>query len=225
MVAARGMQRKSCAPGRWSAARVLHPAGPSSSLQRPGSSPNPEPDLGIWGRPLGGRRLRWAKRLPLLFTERLRTETAGCAGEAEFPGSGTTSVWEAIDRTRKGAQRCLSEPRRPPTGSPRAPCLTERHGTGGTSRAGAGRGLRSAALRSTRDRLFNRQLLASAKAGEAVTRAHLLGWFLHALKGISECSFGWKCASGDTEADLLAPFPGMPGVEGRAKKPDIYKPV
>ena len=27
-------------------------------------------------------------------------------------------------------------------------------------------------------RLFNRQLFVFAKAGEAVTRAHLLGWFL-----------------------------------------------
>ena len=78
----------------------------------PGNSPNPEPGLGIWGRPLGGSRLRWAKRFSLLFTERLVTETAGCAGEAEFPGSGTTSVCGAIDPTRKGAQRCLSEPHR-----------------------------------------------------------------------------------------------------------------
>lgn len=45
------------------------------------------------------------------------------------------------------------------------------------------------------------------------------------LTGISKCSSGWKCAGPVvTEANLLGPLPGMPGVEGRAKKPDICRP-
>ena len=50
----------------------------------------------------------------------------------------------------------------------------------------------AAVLSSTgdRDRLFNRQLLVFAKAGEAVTRVHLLGWFLRALKALPSALLG-----------------------------------
>lgn len=41
---------------------------PSSSFQRPGSSPSLEPDSRIRNRPLDGSRLKWAKRFPLFFT-------------------------------------------------------------------------------------------------------------------------------------------------------------
>ena len=77
-------------------------------------------------------------------------------------------------------------------------------------------------LSSTRDRLFNRQLFVFAKAGEAVTRAHLLGWFLRALKALPVLFWVEMCLWGHRGKSSRS-FPRTAGVEGRAKKPDFYK--
>lgn len=117
-------------------------------------------------------------------------------------------------------QRVLSEPRRGRQG----PCAPWRERPWGQVWE-LGLAEASALRPQFNTRAFIQPAVACiSKAGEAVTRARLLVCFLHILTGVSQCSSRWKCAGpGDTEANLLGPLPGMPGMEERAKEPDVYK--
>ena len=111
---------------------------------------------------------------------------------------------------------------RPPTGSPRTPCPRERHGTGGAPIVGAGRGLRCCTQFNRRPRPFIQPAVACVCQGRrGCNQSAFAGLVPARSQGASQCSFGWKCASGDTEANLLELFPGMPGWKGEPRIPSF----